>query len=287
MAREPLSELSDEERRIALEMAGQLGRSDFLFAVVTGTHQYGFTSPDSDIDVRGVYASPTAEHLGLGRKVQRHAEYSGQVLGRDADCLAFELGRFAELLLKHAGNVLEELFSPLVLFDKGRLADFRRVIGGCLTQGLSRHYVGFFEACIKKLRTREPREVKTALYACRIALTGIEVLTEGHVEAHLPTLAEKYGLDWVPEWISLKTTEHIAIPEGRFDEMMARLAELRRELHRASARSPLPHRPARLDELDALLIEVRLERLAGPAHEPAHEPGEAADEAEREDSAAE
>jgi uncharacterized protein len=269
MVREPLAELSDDERGIALEMLGRLGRDDFLFAVVTGTHQYGFTSPDSDIDVRGVFASPTQEHLGLGLTWPRHVEFFGEVDGREADCLGFEMGRFAELILKHAGNVLEELYSPLVLFDTGRLADFRRVIGGCLTRGLSRHYVGFFEACLKKLRQRQPPEVKTALYACRIALTGIHLLTVGEVEAHLPTLAERYGLEWVPEWIALKVTEHEPIPPERFEGMMAELAELRRELHRASARSTLPRKPEGLDELDALLVAVRLARLEQAATVPA------------------
>jgi predicted nucleotidyltransferase len=36
-----------------------------LFATVSGAHLYGFPSPDSDYDLRGVHILPPEESLGL------------------------------------------------------------------------------------------------------------------------------------------------------------------------------------------------------------------------------
>ena len=38
-----------------------------LFATVSGAHLYGFPSPDSDFDLRGVHVLPLREVVGLGR----------------------------------------------------------------------------------------------------------------------------------------------------------------------------------------------------------------------------
>jgi hypothetical protein len=36
-----------------------------LFATISGAHLYGFPSPDSDYDMRGVHLLPAGEALGL------------------------------------------------------------------------------------------------------------------------------------------------------------------------------------------------------------------------------
>lgn len=43
----------------------------FLFATISGAHLYGFPSPDSDYDLRGVHILPVKELLGLilGKKL--------------------------------------------------------------------------------------------------------------------------------------------------------------------------------------------------------------------------
>jgi hypothetical protein len=43
-----------------------------LFATISGAHLYGFPSPDSDYDVRGVHRLPLTEIVGL-RPVRRRS----------------------------------------------------------------------------------------------------------------------------------------------------------------------------------------------------------------------
>ena len=47
-----------------------------LFATISGAHLYGFPSPDSDFDLRGVHLLPLAEVVGL-KESQETVEKSG------------------------------------------------------------------------------------------------------------------------------------------------------------------------------------------------------------------
>jgi len=256
-----LAEVTAEELAIARETMERMTDAPYLFAVVTGTHQYGFTSPDSDIDVRGAYALPTRLHLGINPPPD-HREIVDMGGGREVDGVAFEIGRFLELVLKGSGNLIEELFSPIVLHDGGYLQALREGVSGCLSKRLLRHYLGFFDACMKKLRDgKRPPEVKTALYAVRIALTGIKMLESGRVESHLPTLNRRFELDFVEDWIAKKTTEHEPIPKGQLEPMLTRLRPLRNRLLEAAKDSALPEKPNHVELLDELLIRVRMTYL--------------------------
>lgn len=257
----PFTPLTDEELAIADKVLAEMGDHTFLFATITGTHQYGFTSPDSDIDVRAAYAVPTIEVLGL-KQPRNHAEYMGVIDDREADGVAFELDRFVELVLKGGGNLIEELFSPIVLAHGDYLEPLREAVGACLSRRLIRHYIGFYDACMRKLHSnKKPPEVKSALYALRIALTGIHLMREGVVVAHLPTLAELYDLEFVPEWIAMKTTEHEPIPPELFDDMIAMVKPWRNRLKRATKGSVLPAEPSDLGVLDGVMKQIRLDLL--------------------------
>jgi predicted nucleotidyltransferase len=167
------------------------------------------------------------------------------------------------LLLKQAGNLLEELFSPLVLAGPEVLEELRPLARLCVTQHIARHYLGFFNACARKATQPGRREAKMALYAVRLATTGMLVLNEAEIESHLPTLGEHFGLDWVPEWISWKTTEHASLEPERVPEVTRRLDELRAALKKAARDSRLPTEPQGVAQLSRWLVAVRRAHLNG------------------------
>ena len=51
--------------------------------------------------------------------------------------------KYFRLLLKNNGYVLEQIFSPLVVFDGGRLEQLRHIARRCITSQHSLHYKGF------------------------------------------------------------------------------------------------------------------------------------------------
>src|SRR5262249_52531191 len=85
-----------------------------LFATISGAHLYGFPSPDSDYDLRGVHILPLAEVAGLeiGNET---IEISGVFDGLEVDLVTHDAAKFFGLMLKKNGYVLEQLYSPLIV----------------------------------------------------------------------------------------------------------------------------------------------------------------------------
>src|SRR5947209_15772315 len=85
-----------------------------IFATISGAHLYGFPSPDSDFDLRGVHVLPLQEVVGL--KIGRETiEKSGVHDGLEIDLVTHDTKKFFSLLLKKNGYVLEQVLSPLVI----------------------------------------------------------------------------------------------------------------------------------------------------------------------------
>src|SRR5262249_36287618 len=85
-----------------------------LFGSVSGAHLYGFPSPDSDYDLRGVHVLPLKDVVGLQTGPET-IERSGVDDGLEIDLVTHEAKKFLGMLLKKNGYVLEQLFSPLVV----------------------------------------------------------------------------------------------------------------------------------------------------------------------------
>ncbi len=73
-----------------------------LFATVSGAHLYGFPSPDSDYDLRGVHILPAHEVVGLDVAPDTLAS-SGIDDGLDLDLVTHDAKKFFGLLLKKNG----------------------------------------------------------------------------------------------------------------------------------------------------------------------------------------
>src|SRR5258708_21697771 len=84
-----------------------------LFATISGAHLYGFPSPDSDFDLRGVHVLPLEKVVGLDVHDET-VEDSGVIEGLEMDIVSHDARKFFSLLLKKNGYVLEQLFSPLI-----------------------------------------------------------------------------------------------------------------------------------------------------------------------------
>ena len=91
-----------------------------------------------------------------------------------------------------------------------------------------------------------------------MALTGVHLLETGQVEAHLPTLNERFRLPFIPELIARKAAAEAA-PLGGTDAAFhqRQLDTWEERLGEAHAASALPeHAPA--GELHDFLVDLRL-----------------------------
>src|SRR5215210_3807063 len=97
-----------------------------LFATISGAHLYGFPSPDSDYDIRGVHLLPLREVVGL-RTGPETIEKSGIHDGLEIDLVTHDARKFFGLLLKKNGYVLEQVFSPHIVHTTPEHAELKQI----------------------------------------------------------------------------------------------------------------------------------------------------------------
>jgi predicted nucleotidyltransferase len=234
-----------------------------VFATISGAHLYGFPSPDSDFDLRGVHVLPLTNVVGLDVKHET-IEKSGIYDGVEVDLVTHDAKKFFGLMLKKNGYVLEQVFSPLVVHTTPHHEELKQIAANCITRHHSHHYLGFAETQWKLFRKENPARVKPLLYVYRVLLTGIHLMQTGEVEANLRTLNEAAKLSFIDDLIERKLAgpEKGVLPESDIEFHERQYERLVGELKSASEKSHLPERPTGKDSLNELLISLRLKGIA-------------------------
>ncbi len=230
-----------------------------LFVTISGAHLYGFPSPDSDYDLRGVHLLPPRAVLSL-RPAEETIEVMEDVSGLELDLVTHDAEKFFRMLLKRNGYVLEQLYSPLVVQTSPAHARLKDLAQGCITRQHGQHYLGFSRNQWSLFQKRTPPRVKPLLYTFRVLLTGIHLMRTGEVAANLNYLNQIFQLPYLQTLIDFKVNgPEKAVLEG--PEMPFYEAEVNRltaVLERAMAESNLPDSPSSFDALDDLLVRLRL-----------------------------
>lgn len=233
-----------------------------VFATISGAHLYGFPSPDSDYDIRGVHVLPLKETVGL-KTGPETLDSTAMRQGVEMDVVTQEIKKFMLLMLKRNGYVLEQLFSPLVAHTTPEHAELIDLGKKCITRHHSHHYLGFADNQWKLFHKEEPRRVKPLLYVFRVLLTGIHLMRTGEIEANIVTLNRGFKLPYVDELVARKTSgpeqgpveaESIAFFEAEFNRLMKLLEE-------EGERCGLREEPEARAGLNDLLVRIKLRSL--------------------------
>lgn len=237
---------------------GQLPNA--LFVTVSGAHLYGFPSVDSDVDLRGAFLTPLDRIAGLiagAETVERKLDQDG----REIELVAHDARKYLNLLRKHNGYILEQVFSPLVVCGSDFLDTLRPLATRCVTRGCYFHYRGFLKSQLKLLEREPVKKAKTLLYAYRVLLSGIHLLRTGAVQANLPELNRELGLPYVNELIARKAAkEWRDLSELDWTWHQKELARLEAELERAHSESRLPDDAPHADVHESL-VRLRFTRF--------------------------
>jgi len=212
-----------------------------IFATISGAHLYGFPSPDSDFDLRGVHVLPLKEVLGL-HVGHETVEKSGVYDGLEIDLVTHDAKKFFSLLLKKNGYVLEQVLSPLVVHATPDHAELKGIAAQCITRHHAHHYFGFAETQWRLLEKEKPPRVKRILYVYRVLLTGIHLMETGVVEANLVRLNESESLPYLDELIQRKIAgaEKERLTEWDLCFHRSEYQRLRNKLQQAHEASELP-----------------------------------------------
>ncbi|MFW6114330.1 MAG: DNA polymerase beta superfamily protein [bacterium] len=235
-----------------------------IFATISGAHLYGFPSPDSDYDLRGVHLLPLEEVVGL-KAGQETIEKSGIHEGLEIDLVTHDAKKFFGLMLKKNGYVMEQVLSPLVVHTSPEHDELRAIAADCLTKHHAHHYLGFAATQWKLFEKEAPPRVKPLLYVYRVLLTGIHLMRRGEIEANLVCLNDTFKLPYLPELIERKATgtEKGTLDQADLSFHAQEYERLRVDLEEAFEQSQLPERPGGAPALNNLLVRLRLQRQGG------------------------
>ncbi|QEG39403.1 nucleotidyltransferase domain-containing protein [Roseimaritima ulvae] len=229
-----------------------------LFATISGAHLYGFPSPDSDFDLRGVHMLPLETVVGLDEGDQT-VEKEGIYDGLEIDLVTHDAEKFFRLMLKRNGYVLEQVFSPLVVYSTPEHEELKSIAKNCITRHHAHHYLGFAATQWKLFAKESPPRVKPLLYVYRVLLTDIHLMRTGEVEANLITLNESAKLSYIDELVDRKRCgpEKGTLEAADLDFHTREYERLTAQLEAAYESSKLPEMPSARRELNDLLVRVR------------------------------
>jgi len=235
-----------------------------VLCAITGAHNYGFPSADSDIDIKGIHLATTQSLLGLTRP-QESVDRTEIFEGVECDLTTNEAERALSLLLRGNGNMLERIFSPFQLFDTDAVAELRELAPSYLSRRFASHYFGFGHAVRREHLKADTPTAKRLLYTYRVALTGIHLMRTGEVVADVTVNGPRYGFDEVLDLVALKRqgAEKGAVPPGVDEAHRANWERLDAMLAEARDTSPLPLEPPGLEAVDQWLVRARLAVLGG------------------------
>jgi uncharacterized protein len=230
-----------------------------VFATISGAHLYGFPSPDSDFDLRGVHLLPLETLVGLDPG-EETVEKEGIYDGLEIDLVTHDAKKFFTLMLRRNGYVLEQLLSPLVVYATPEFEELKSLAAGCITKHHAHHYLGFAATQWKLFSKETPPRVKPLLYVYRVLLTGIHLMQTGSVEANLVTLNDQAKLTYINDLIAQKLSgpEQGTLTAADLPFHESEYQRLTRNLEEAYESSTLPEMPSARADLNNLLVRLRL-----------------------------
>ncbi|MDY3553454.1 nucleotidyltransferase domain-containing protein [Gemmata sp. JC717] len=216
-----------------------------VYRVVLGSRAFGLATESSDEDRRGVFLPPADWHWSL-TKPPEQVEFFGDGV-EETD---WEIEKFVRLALQANPNILETLWSPVVLHADETGEELRRVRTAFLSKHLYRTYSGYvlsqFRLMKKGFAADRRYKPKHAMHLIRLLHSGIHALRDGDIRVD----------------VAEHRDELLAIRKGDvpFEAVEARALELDRVFQEAFAATTLPERPD-TDRANRFLIAARRRRV--------------------------
>lgn len=163
---------------------------------VTGSRAYGLDTPESDVDLKGVYVAPTRAILSI-------FPIQDTINRTQPDVTYHEVGKFISLALAANPTIMEMLFLEdytVVGIDGDLLVRNRHAF---LSQRVKNSYGGYAMQQIKRLQRRgdgsfsadtKKRKAKHARHCFRLLQQGRDLLLKGTLTVKVPNREELFAL---------------------------------------------------------------------------------------------
>ena len=203
-------------------------RSWIIYRCQVGSRAFGLAGDDSDDDIRGIYLPPARLHWSLF-KLPEQLEFAD----KNKDEVYWELEKFLKLALKANPNVLETLWTPLVVHADEVAQQLREMREAFLSRHIYKTYSGYVLSQFRRMANAHAKtggyKAKHAMHLVRLLYSGIEALRSGQIRIDVASHRE----------------ELLAIKSGSlsFDQAKEKALDLDREFQEAYRHTVLPEQP--------------------------------------------
>jgi uncharacterized protein len=146
-----------------------------LYACESGSRAWGFPSPDSDFDVRFIYAQPLRRYLSIHDK----KDTIDLFLTKDLDFIGWDIRKALRLFQKSNASPFEWMQSPIVYQQKTNFVEELRALAPqyfSLKPSLH-HYLGIAKSTFMGYLQGEQVKLKKYFYALRPLLCAKWIIT--------------------------------------------------------------------------------------------------------------
>ena len=248
-----------EQINAALEEIERTENVRILYAVESGSRAWGFASPDSDYDVRFVFARAFSDYL----KVEPKRDVIEKMLPDDLDVSGWDIYKALRLFRASNPPLLEWLHSPIIYQESGEFAQTLRDIAAVTfsPKRTAYHYVSMARKNYAvNIAGKDAVTLKKYLYVIR-PLFCVQWL-ETHMTPPPTAFSEiRDGIELAPEinkiLEDLLAKKREAKETDKSAPYAALNAYLEMEIERAqTVCATLPNQRIETDTLDALVLRV-------------------------------
>ena len=172
-----ISETRDDIQQ-CLKALGKQNNIKILFAAEAGSRAWGFESPQSDYDVRGIYARPIKNYLGLDEAPEQ-IDKTIKYRDTEIDISLWDIRKALKLFRKWNPTLWEWLRSPTI-YKHGNIRNRLIKIGtpyNSLTQ--MNHYLHLSESHYQRfIESHEEIIIKKYLYTIRHIMCCVWIATK-------------------------------------------------------------------------------------------------------------
>jgi uncharacterized protein len=199
-----------------------------IYRCQVGSKAFGLAADGSDDDIRGIYLPPARLHWSL-RRLPEQLESNDGV----QDEVYWELEKYLRLALKANPNVLETLWTPMVLFADETAQELRAIRKSFLSKHIYKTYSGYvlsqFRRMANAVKATGTYKPKHAMHLIRLLYSGIDALATGEIRIDVEEHREELL--------------HIRNDQLPFEEVKRRALELDERFEAVFATTSLPEQP--------------------------------------------
>ncbi len=186
-----------------------------LLACETGSRAWGFPSPDSDYDVRFIYAHPRDWYLSLKEKPD-----AIDLMQEDRliDLSGWELRKTLKLLAKSNVSVLERMQSEILYArNESFIAELKQIAQSCFSPiATMHHYLSMGKGFMDKIMDKKEVKLKDYFYAMRSLTAGFWI----REKETIPPLLFKEMFDLLPQPLTQKIEGLIALKASKNEDYL-------------------------------------------------------------------